>query len=70
MSDKRKDKADYDKEPVYYCKRCLSLRIRTMRGVGDYCDSCGSLAIDTTSIHEHERMVRERVNRMKDGQRD
>lgn len=40
-----KSKIDYDDEPVHYCKRCMSLSIRTMDNSDallDYCDDCGS----------------------------
>ena len=42
--------ASIEEESVYFCKGCLSLRVKTMHnGVEyvDYCDSCGS-----TSIHK------------------
>lgn len=66
MSDKeKKDHSEYDEEPVYYCKRCLSLRIRTMR-CGDYCDVCGSVSIGTASIFEHERLKQERIKKLKE----
>ena len=40
---------EYNNIPVFYCKRCLSLKIR---GISDsipdsnYCDSCGSADIE------------------------
>ncbi len=61
--EEKKDKghSEYDDEPVYYCRRCLSLRIMTMKGCGDYCDRCGGVSIGTTSIHEYERMKARRI---------
>lgn len=41
---------DYDKEPVYYCPRCLSLRIKDDIADYCYCDNCGSTTIETDSI--------------------
>lgn len=49
-------KEEYDLEPVYYCKNCLSLSIRTLNDVIDYCDSCGSTEIAQTDIHTWEDM--------------
>lgn len=37
-----------EKEPFYYCKRCLSLDIREDDGV-TFCNNCGSLNIDIGS---------------------
>lgn len=44
--DKQKSR-EYNNEPFYYCKNCLSLDIRILNGV-DYCNCCGS----TSSITE------------------
>lgn len=43
------NKKEYDDEPVFYCKTCLSLKIREMNE-RDYCDSCGSTEIEQTDI--------------------
>lgn len=51
---------DYDKEPVYYCPRCLSLRIKADIADYCYCDICGSTRIQTTSIQEWESMYKTR----------
>lgn len=42
---------EYNKEPVHYCAKCLSLRIV---GIDDfeYCDICGSTDIEECSIFE------------------
>lgn len=55
-------KEEYNKEPVFFCKSCLSLRIKTV-AVGsdlDYCDECGSTDIDHTHIEEWEEHYRNR----------
>jgi len=51
-------KNEYNKEPVFYCKNCLSLKIRNVERVEDseYCDDCGSTDIGTTSIEEWDAM--------------
>lgn len=41
----------YDKIPVYYCKKCNSLRIMQDDSTL-YCDNCGSTEIDQTSIYK------------------
>lgn len=52
-------KSEYDNEPVFYCKHCLSLKIRDA-GLPDllYCDDCGSADILTASIVEWEEMYK------------
>lgn len=49
------DTIDYNKEPVFYCDKCLSLKIR---GIEDcnYCDDCGSTEVKQTSIEEWENL--------------
>lgn len=49
-------------DKVFYCKSCLSLRVKTVAvnsGL-DYCDECGSTDIGETSIEEWERLYKER----------
>ena len=47
-------KQEYNEEPVFYCKNCLSLKIKTVQVDSnlDYCDECGSTDIAQTSIEE------------------
>lgn len=56
------DKSEYNNEPVYYCKHCLSLKIRNVPMIedSDYCDECGSTNIGQCSIEEWEKMYKER----------
>lgn len=53
---------DYNDEPVFYCKSCLSLRIKTViTGLDlDYCDECGCTDIEKTHIEEWRRLYRDR----------
>ena len=53
----------YNKEPVYYCKSCLSLKIRNIVSMedSDYCDECGSTNIETCSIEEWEDKYKEKT---------
>lgn len=52
----------YNNEPVFYCKNCLSLKIKTITAVSglDYCDECGSTDIEQTHIEEWRRLYRQR----------
>lgn len=61
MSSSGKD-FDYNDIPVYYCKQCLSLKIKTVPHIMDmdYCDDCNSTNIDKTSIFEWEKMFEDR----------
>lgn len=47
-------KQEYNEEPVFYCKNCLSLKIKTVQVDSnlDYCDECGSTSIAQTNIEE------------------
>lgn len=52
---------EYDSEPVRYCPRCFSLKIRYEDAIGsDCCMDCGCSDIAETSIEEWERMYEER----------
>ena len=53
---------DYNNEPVYYCKHCLSLKIKVVGGY-DFCDDCGSTAITTDSIENWEKLYEERYGK-------
>ena len=41
----------YNNENVFYCKHCLSLKIRSAEEQ-DYCGDCGSTNIEEASIFE------------------
>lgn len=53
---------DYNKQPVLYCKHCLSLKIRNIPSIddSDYCDECGSTNIQECSIEEWENLYKNR----------
>ena len=48
------NKEDYNAEPVMYCKRCISLKIKDIPDISNYCycDDCGSTDIGECNIHE------------------
>jgi hypothetical protein len=48
---------EYNKEPVFYCKHCLSLKIRSVSGM-DYCDSCSATDIEQCNIEDWENMYK------------
>ena len=52
----------YNKEPVFYCKSCLSLKIRFIQSIqdSDYCDECGSTDIEQCSVKEWEEKYKKR----------
>lgn len=56
---------DYNNEPVFYCKRCLSLNVKSMdedhdTDFLDFCDDCGSTEIEQTDIHTWEKMYEQK----------
>lgn len=51
---------EYNQIPVYYCRKCLSLNIKsvgTEEGC-EFCDECGSTDIVTTTIEEWENLYK------------
>lgn len=50
---------EYNDEPVYYCKQCLSLKIKVVGGF-DFCDECGDTDIATAHIEEWEKLYEAR----------
>lgn len=56
------DKVQYNDYPVFYCKHCLSLKIKSVSDSPDldYCDNCGSTDIENTHISRWSELYRER----------
>lgn len=56
------DKESYDDEPVYYCRRCLSLKICQMPMVEDqsYCEDCGNVSVAMSSFEEWDELYYEK----------
>lgn len=52
----------YNDEPVFYCKHCLSLNIKTVAsGLDlDYCDECGCTDTEQSHIEEWRALYKER----------
>lgn len=55
-------KKQYNDEPVFYCKNCLSLKIKTVIVDSDldFCDECGSTDIEQSHIEDWEKKHKER----------
>lgn len=52
---------DYDEEPVVYCAKCYSLKIKYEEAVdADCCMECGSTETATASIEEWEKLYEKR----------
>ena len=61
-------KVDYNREPVFYCRHCLSLRIKSMDEEHDedfleYCDDCGGTDIGQANIHDWEDIYRKKYGK-------
>lgn len=56
------NQVDYNAEPVFYCTRCLSLKVMNESHLPDleYCGDCGSTNIETTDIKTWELMFEQR----------
>lgn len=56
------DKEQYNDEPVFYCKNCLSLKIKTVvvNSDLDFCDDCGSTDVESAHIDDWKKLYRER----------
>lgn len=59
---------DYNAEPVFYCKHCLSLNIKSVDesidiDYLDFCDDCGSTEIGKTDIHSWGKMYEQKYGR-------
>lgn len=51
----------YDEEPVIFCSKCLSLKIKHEDSVGvDYCLDCGCTDVTESTIEDWEKMYVER----------
>ena len=52
----------YNNEPVFYCKHCLSLKVKSVPGMEelDYCDDCGATAIAQTDIETWRQLYRQK----------
>jgi len=56
------DTNTYNDEMVFYCKKCLSLRIKSVPDMEDlnYCDECGATSIGETDIETWRQMYKDK----------
>lgn len=54
---------EYNNEPVYYCKNCLSLRIMDLNEKISFCDRCGSTEVGICHIAEWEKLYKNKYGR-------
>ena len=62
------DNGKYNSIPVFYCKHCLSLKIKTVdesidTEYLDFCADCGSTEIGQTDIHTWEKMYEQKYGK-------
>lgn len=56
---------EYNEEPVYYCKACLSLHIVEEHG-NDLCKNCGAINfVSVIPYEDYEKMIDEKDSELK-----
>ena len=60
--DNLREEINYNEEPVFYCERCLSLKVRFVNGLSnsEYCDDCGATEIAQTDIEDWRNKFKNR----------
>lgn len=60
--DNLREEANYNEEPVFYCEKCMSLRIRFVNGLSnsEYCDNCGSTEINQSNIEDWRQKFKDK----------
>ena len=57
-------KKEYNDEPVFYCKNCLSLSIKEISNAGLYvCLECGTPKQEEAHIDEYQKLYIERYGK-------
>jgi len=68
------NKIDYEEEPIWYCRSCLSMKILNSSGTDEdfledptpcYCDDCGSTDIAVTGKYGIEEINELRYKKTK-----
>ena len=68
------NKIDYEEEPIWYCRSCLSMNILNSSGTDEdfledptpcYCDDCGSTDIAVTGKYGIEEINKLKNNKTK-----
>lgn len=52
-------RAEFNREPVHFCKHCLSLDIQTDEFAGDFCADCGRTDIRELTISQWEQLYKD-----------
>lgn len=61
MSETKDHNNDYDSEPVIFCSRCYSLKIKHDDGMdSDYCADCGCFDVQEAPLEEWEKLYEKR----------
>lgn len=61
MARKAKKKQEVEEEPITYCKRCYSIKVRFEDSIGmDCCGDCGCTDFGTASFEEWEGLYKGR----------
>lgn len=63
MINSRNTKDDYNSEPVFYCKNCLSLRVMILDDDTEYCDECGCTEMESSSIEDWQKLYNKKYNK-------
>lgn len=63
MEESKTLKEEYNNEPVHYCSRCLSLRVKILNEQIDFCDECGCTDIETTDIENWKKLYKDKYGR-------
>ena len=50
------NKQEYDNEPVWFCRDCLSLKIIKIDDKQCFCDICGNMNISETDIKTWQKL--------------
>lgn len=60
--DNLREGVNYNDEPVFYCEKCMSLRIRFVNGLSnsEYCDNCGSTEINQSNIEDWRKKFKDK----------
>lgn len=55
-------KEEYNEAPVFYCRNCLSLKIRDVEHIenSEFCDECGSTDVGSISIDAWDTLYKNR----------
>lgn len=61
--EEKSSKEEYNKIPVTYCKKCLSLKIMILNDDVDYCDDCGCTDLATTDIESWKEMCEKKYGK-------